>query len=332
MRQLKIPRKVLVKHKEAFGDYVEQGLDALLRKYSKNIPYMAYLSCLKSNPKTKRRKSIVICKVKELAQIVKSVVAVKEKYGTIDWKPLEDGLTKLFNYSYRFVCGHNSGKWDTGQYVKSMIDSGVGYCPYCNSHPLETYPTKRGKTHKGALDHFFGKSTYPFLALSIYNLIPVCDQCNHEKGTKPTTLDTHSNPFYDDYHELVSFSVGGKPLEALYGERKSLTISLCSLKKQRSCAAKRLTADLELINRYNAGEGGRIAREICEKGVRYRDWTITDYLKLANLKEISSCDVIDVCSEEFGVRPDGSDINCRPYGKLRNDLMPENVKRMCANS
>lgn len=329
MRQVKIPRKVLVKHKKAFEDYVERKLDVLMEDYSKDSAYMAYLSCLKVNPRTKRRKSIVFCKVKELAQIVKSVVAVKEKYGTIDWKPLEDDLKKLFNYSYRFVCGNNSRKWDTGQYIKSMIDSGVGYCPYCNSHPLEAYPTKRGKTHKGPLDHFFDKSTYPFLALSIYNLIPVCDQCNHEKWTKPTTLDTHSNPFYDDYHELVSFSVTDKPLAALYDEQEPLTIDLCSLKKRRSCAATQLTDDLELINRYNAGEGGRIAREACKKGVRYRKWTIKDYLSLAGKKGISLC---DVCSEEFGVRPDGSDINCRPYGKLRNDLMPENVKRMCANS
>ena len=133
MRQVKIPRKAHEKNKKAFEDYVERKLDELMEDYSKDSAYMAYLSCLKVNPRTKRRKSIVICKVKELAQIVKSVVAVKEKYGTIDWKPLEDDLKKLFNYSYRFVCGNNSRKWDTGQYIKSMIDSGVGYCPYCNS-------------------------------------------------------------------------------------------------------------------------------------------------------------------------------------------------------
>lgn len=43
MRQVKIPRKVLVKHKKAFEDYVERKLDVLMEDYSKDSAYMAYL-------------------------------------------------------------------------------------------------------------------------------------------------------------------------------------------------------------------------------------------------------------------------------------------------
>ncbi len=50
----------------------------------------------------------------------------------------------------------------------------ISTCYYCNIDFVNTYNTKNGKKNKFTLDHYFDKSTYPYLALSLYNLIPSC--------------------------------------------------------------------------------------------------------------------------------------------------------------
>lgn len=52
---------------------------------------------------------------------------------------------------------------------------GVRTCPYCN----RAYIGSRGNKILGVqLDHFHNKDKYPFLAVSLYNLIPCCSFCN----------------------------------------------------------------------------------------------------------------------------------------------------------
>lgn len=325
MRKVTMPRAVLESHKTAFATYVEDGLKELLNEYRADQESCEYLQTLMIDPQNPfRLNSIVIRSIEELAEVVNSIETLKRTFLGKDWKPLEESLKKVFNYTYQFVQGHNSQKWTSGQYIKHMIDAGLVYCPYCNCNLIEVYPTCSGKIHKGPLDHFYDKDAYPYLALSIYNLIPVCDQCNREKGTSQVSLATHSHPFFDDFHELVYFEVADKPFDALYGNQRKCKIKLRSLGKERSTNAIKSADYVELVSRYNFG-GGPIAREIYDKGVRYRGMTMVDYRNLANMKKMS---LVDLCADEFGVRPDGADINRRHYGKLRNDLMPESLKKL----
>ena len=50
-------------------------------------------------------------------------------------------------------------------------------CPYCGRSFIYAVE-ENGKTVKPQIDHFLPKSKYPFLALSYFNLIPVCQTCN----------------------------------------------------------------------------------------------------------------------------------------------------------
>lgn len=54
---------------------------------------------------------------------------------------------------------------------------GVGVCPYCNRQYITTVGCG-DKRVRPQLDHFISKSRYPYLALSINNLIPSCAVCN----------------------------------------------------------------------------------------------------------------------------------------------------------
>lgn len=60
-------------------------------------------------------------------------------------------------------------------------------CPYCNRNYIsvviddESEDEKKKFKTRPPLDHFFNKSKYPFLAVSMRNLVPSCGVCNLEK-------------------------------------------------------------------------------------------------------------------------------------------------------
>lgn len=90
----------------------------------------------------------------------------------------------------------------------SLVGSlGITVCPYCNRNYIFNIPTTQRRTSQ--LDHFYDKDNYPFLALSFYNLIPVCSICNHIKSNQ-------QGRYYNPYNnrrtsdELITFSFNVK--------------------------------------------------------------------------------------------------------------------------
>ena len=52
-------------------------------------------------------------------------------------------------------------------------------CPFCN----RDYINSRGGNRSGAqIDHFYPRANYPIFSLSLYNLIPICGNCNRIKS------------------------------------------------------------------------------------------------------------------------------------------------------
>jgi len=52
-------------------------------------------------------------------------------------------------------------------------------CPYCHLVHTTTSMPKNGKGgFRPQLDHFYARATYPFLGLSLGNLVPCCAECN----------------------------------------------------------------------------------------------------------------------------------------------------------
>ncbi|PFL22833.1 hypothetical protein COK36_17875 [Bacillus cereus] len=81
----------------------------------------------------------------------------------------------------------------------------ISVCPYCNSQFIFTHLNDNGRT-RPVLDHFFCKSEYPFLAISIYNLIPCCKVCNSDlKGSTKVDLINYINPYIHQFEGNVSF-------------------------------------------------------------------------------------------------------------------------------
>lgn len=69
---------------------------------------------------------------------------------------------------------------------------GVKFCPYCNDEPIHIINSSR-KKYRPHLDHFLPKSRYPFLGVSLHNLIPAGTRCNSYFKLMRDTLNA-SNP------------------------------------------------------------------------------------------------------------------------------------------
>ena len=91
-------------------------------------------------------------------------------------------------------------------YDKIMMAAEHGQCPFCGHLPVST------------LDHSLPKARHPALAVTPFNLIPCCKDCNHNKGTLgPNSQETQFlHAYYDDvtadrwlYAEIVEGSPPG---------------------------------------------------------------------------------------------------------------------------
>ena len=110
----------------------------------------------------------------------KIILVMNNKYPTLFLSKAKDSFNKrvlkAFDYDgYRAGCLVTLAKW-----------LNIRCCPYCNAQ-FTLYLHKIVKKYhpKGIaifhFDHFFNKSDYPYLSMSLYNLIPVCSTCNHTK-------------------------------------------------------------------------------------------------------------------------------------------------------
>jgi hypothetical protein len=78
-------------------------------------------------------------------------------------------------------------------------------------------------------DHFIPKSTDPLLALSFFNLVPSCKECNGPsiKSNKPVSYLSHLNPYEDNsLNGLMRFSYHPRTYEASIGDDEDLEIYL----------------------------------------------------------------------------------------------------------
>ena len=83
---------------------------------------------------------------------------------------------------------------------------GVDTCYFCNIEFINKFKNAKGEIKNGfTLDHYIDKGKYPFLALSLYNLIPSCYTCNSKvKGSDEiNNLSPSSSKF--DFDERVKF-------------------------------------------------------------------------------------------------------------------------------
>lgn len=83
----------------------------------------------------------------------------------------------------------------------------VTVCPYCNRQYIFTLLSGKARPQ---LDHYYPKSKYPYLALSLYNMIPSCSICNMAKSSLDTVKSPILYPFDEEMGNEVKFEIKKK--------------------------------------------------------------------------------------------------------------------------
>ncbi|MFB9128608.1 hypothetical protein E2553_24665 [Paraburkholderia dipogonis] len=115
-------------------------------------------------------------------------------------------LNKLFDYD-----GFSRRKtgWNAYSLVKAYS---MRLCPYCQLAHVN-FHLKEGDDRfsmRPPLDHFYPRSRYPFLAVSAYNLIPSCWQCNSSVKSNADPLDVAlPHPCDRNSSLLIEFGIKG---------------------------------------------------------------------------------------------------------------------------
>ncbi len=133
----------------------------------------------------------------------------------------------------------------------------VHFCPYCNAAPIYYHDNANGMNkRKNPCDHFFPQAEFPFLALSLYNLVPACDRCNRIKSDRFSLNKPIAYPHLDDLHQLVVFHPSISSISDLYGNdqaKNSFAIAIVpTANDQATGRGRQLVEELEVESFYRA--------------------------------------------------------------------------------
>ena len=81
----------------------------------------------------------------------------------------------------------------------------IKVCPYCNRNFVNSASNRTMCDP----DHFFDKKEYPVMAVSFYNLVPVCHSCNHVKGVQKISYSPHNKKYSTDDLLTFEFYISG---------------------------------------------------------------------------------------------------------------------------
>ena len=190
----------------------------------------------------------------------------------------------------------------------------ISTCYYCNIDFVNTYNTKNGKKNKFTLDHYFDKSTYPYLALSLYNLIPSCYTCNSKlKGTIEFTNLAPSSKKYDFNHK-VKFKLKMSDLcNDLHIQNKN-DIEI-NLKENYSNDFKNFIERMHLDDRYKIHKN--IVFDMIEKAELYPE------SRLKELENLTGIPFQQIKKDIFNLIDENEDLSKQPFSKLIIDMSKE---------
>jgi hypothetical protein len=215
---------------------------------------------------------------------------------------LKDLYNKKFSKSDNFI---GTKKYNAATLVQSL---GIKVCPYCNRNYINNVPTNKNIRRTSQLDHFFNKSRYPYLAMSFYNLIPVCPSCNLLKHK----YDISASP-YDkriDWDEAVKFNYGITSADYLKEE------SRVYVKVSYSNDLKENFNILKLDKQYEMHND--LAFELLKKGVMYGPKQLDEIMKNYSGLYKSKEEMLRVI---YGNYLDKEELGKRPLSKMTKDIV-----------
>lgn len=244
----------------------------------------------KYNSKIKSFEKIVRANLETLIQIKKYI-----EQNNIN---MNDDLK---NYIINSMYSNNIDRID---FVNKL---GVSVCPYCNRNYINSNKT----TTNCQFDHFINKSKYPILAVSFYNLVPVCPSCNHIKSDVDFSYSPYDNKVTTD--EMITFSYEINGTNYL-SDRSQLEIVL------RTGKSKQLEKNIEVLGLKDLYQ---IHSDNVQEIIKKKEIYISEYIdQLSNKFEIfDSKEEIERLITGAYTSPE--DYGKRPLSKMITDVSRE---------
>lgn len=226
--------KVDVKKKE---EETEENYQKRREKFSREVGLIVDFLSVEGKLDDDKIKNIL---VGEVPYLEKAMV----KIGQIESIEIQKEFERVYtNFSNR-KFGH--------QWAERL---GVTVCPYCNRSYIFTVEkdARNGKV-RPHYDHFFPKSKYPYLAVSMYNLIPSCAVCNSGKSDKDSFKDQkvqYLNPYVEGYGTKTVLQITPKKkkdrIHSYVGLAEEYTVKPESAPDVDKDAAKRIQNTWDLL-------------------------------------------------------------------------------------
>lgn len=180
----------------------------------------------------------------------------------------------------------------------------ITVCPYCNRNFVNsTY-----KRTMCDLDHFYDKETYPILAVSFHNLVPVCHACNHAKARKSISYSPHNMKFNTD--DLLTFDFFIDGMDFL-SDNQQIGIEIdCSREFENN------VKELKLREVYQIHSD--IVQECIKKAILFNPEYMTDLFNAYNGLFESEEELHRIV---FGNYMEESFYGKRPLSKLTKDIL-----------
>ena len=181
-------------------------------------------------------------------------------------------------------------------------------CPFCNKNYTELLNKDNRKTLRYDFDHFYSKSKYPFLAVSIYNLLPICSGCNKIKNNIEFSIYNNMYPYIEGIENQITF--GYELLEI--GEYKIVNLS----KNKKFNNNEKI---LQIVQKYNINLESAEIEKIFSKYNQYSSDAYNEYLR-KTFDDIDEYERIEIIKKELGYTKI-KDIKNKSFSKLRNDII-----------
>lgn len=187
--------------------------------------------------------------------------------------------------------------------VRLVKEADLTVCPYCNRDYINC---RADKVSGAQLDHFYSRSIYPIFAVSLYNLVPVCGNCNRVKSKKNWEF---ASPFDEtiDWNQEVKFVYQPKSLQNIKIDIQSPNIGI-----QNNITGMRIK------EAYQIHESEIL--ELLEKQQAYSESQKKEFQKVLQKNKISDEEVKQII---FGPKITQEGMRKKPLGKMLSDMHRE---------
>ena len=248
-------------------------------------------------------------------------IAIGSKSCFANWEKKTFSPKELIVLKNIFIPFYEAFSEKHGAKLLSKLN--VRTCPYCNRE--YTFVIKKdGKSKFQArpeFDHFYDKASYPFFALSFYNLIPCCHTCNHGKGNECAKI----NPYFDGFAAKLR-------VVSPYDKRPMNANSILNIRHQRDFnldydgTSKDENVNISTFGLRKQYEQHRdYVVEMIEKANAY---TVIQNVNLVDAFQGIYHSPIDVFDFVWGKYLQDAELEKRPLSKLTKDILEQlNIKK-----